>query len=94
MKVFDTTKILYNLKGEEMKDGEETATMGQVVANILCGQGIDNPLRAFQLARKLTTDDKVDLKAEDVVYLKSQLEKSSKFMSSIVLGQVLEELEA
>jgi hypothetical protein len=94
MKVFDTKKQLINLKGEVMKDGEEDASMGNIIANILCGQGIENPARAYQLGKKFSTEDTVELKAEDVVYLKKQLETASKFISALVLGQIITELDA
>lgn len=93
MKTLITTTPLVNLKGEEMKDGDTLATIGAVIANILCGVGIENPARAYQLAKKLSTEDSVELKAEDVVYLVKQM-NGNKQMSAMVIGQIIEELES
>ena len=92
MKTFNTKQGILNLKEEEMKEGDEVATMGEVIANVLWGQGIDNPARAYLFAKKLTTNDEVELKAEDVVYIKTQLEKN-KYLPAGIIGQIIAELD-
>lgn len=96
MKLFVTNKPIINLKGQEMtEDGtKETpvATMGSIVANMLCGMGIENPSRGFQLGKKMSTEETVELKAEDVVYIKKQLD-NCKYLSALVIGQITEELD-
>jgi len=90
---FDTKIVLKTLKGEVIKDDTGEVTAALVISNILSGQ-TTNPARAYQLAKKFATEDIVDLKAEDVVFIKEQVEGAAKqSMSSLVAGQLLELLD-
>lgn len=86
-----TNQALKTLKGEELKEGNETITVGLLMANILSGQ-VSNPHRAYQFAKKFSVEKEVELKAEDQVYLKQQVE-SAKHLGAIYIGQLIEILE-
>ncbi len=93
MKIKTDTKLL-NLKGEEIKDEDKKAiTVGQIVSNTLSyAQGQANPHRCFVFAKKFATEKEVDLKAEDVVFIRKVLE-DAKGLSALVSGQIIEMLE-
>lgn len=90
MKIFNTKKQIVDLKGAVIKDGEKELTMGDMVANVL-SYSKENPARCYQLAKKFATEDEVDLKDEDVVFLKDIITKSG--LVALSAGQILEELE-
>jgi len=90
MKIFDTQKKIVDLKGLVIKDGEKEVIMGDMVANAL-SYSRENPARCYQLAKKFATEATVELKAEDVVFLKGVIEKSG--LVALSAGQILEELE-
>ncbi len=106
MVTIKTKSPLINLKGEALRNPDTTEliegkstivkgaeiAVGDVIANLLSGQGIDNPARAYQFAKKFANDELVDLKAEDVVYIKKQIEGNKNF-SALVSGQLLELLD-
>lgn len=92
MKIFNTKKPILNLQGEQMKDGDDLATMGMALANLLTGNNVDSPSRGYQLGMKFYKNVTVELKAEDVQYVKGQLEKC-KYLPALVIGQITEELD-
>lgn len=90
MKIKTDTKLL-TLKNEEIKDeNKEAITVGNIVANTL-SLSQKNPARCYVLAKKFATEKEVDLKAEDVVFVKDILEESK--MSALIAGQIIEILE-
>jgi hypothetical protein len=89
MKIFDTQKQIVDLKGLVIKDGEKELLLGDILANAL-SYSKENPARCYQLAKKFATETTVELKAEDVVFLKGIVEKAG--MVSLTAGQILEEL--
>jgi hypothetical protein len=91
MKTLKTNESLKDLKGEEIKEGEIAITIGLIITNTLSGQ-TTNPHEAYKLAKKISENDSVDLKAEDVVFIKEQL-KASK-MPALYIGQVMEILDS
>lgn len=99
MKTLNTKLVLKNFKGETLKiytDMPET-TIGDILANILSGD-VSNHSLGYQLGKKIATEDKVDLKAEEVVFIKKELIGKDDYkprhnFTAIVTGQILEELE-
>lgn len=87
----NTKKVLTNFKGEELNDGQNPVQIGGVIANILAGQ-TSNPALAWVLGKKFACDDEVDLKAEEVSFVKKCMSEN-KQISSMILGQILEILE-
>lgn len=87
-----TKTALKNFSGEELKNGEKVLTIGEAISTVLAGQ-TSNPTLAWILGKKFACDKEVELKAEDVVFLKKEIE-GSKHWTSIVSGQVLEILDA
>lgn len=91
MKKIKTGHKLVSLHGEQLKEGERDVTVGLVVTAVLSAQASD-PHRAYQLAKLFATEDTVDLKAEDIVFLKQHLMTSK--LGPVYTGQVIELLEA
>lgn len=92
MKIIKTNTILKDFKGGDLKQGENSLTIGEVLSTILAGKS-SNPSLAWQLGKKFATEEKVELKAEDIVFLKKEIEANDAWFS-IVKGQVLELLES
>lgn len=93
MKIIKTKTELKTLKGEVLKDGQGTVWyLGDTIANILAGK-TNNPSLAWQLGKKFATEDSVELKAEDIVFLKKEIEAFPSY-GAIVTGQIIEILEA
>ena len=86
----NTKDVLKDYKGKPLVHEGEEATVGSVMASILSGQ-TSNPARAYQMGFKFATEKEVELKAEDIVWLKKELE-SSKGYASIAVGQIIEML--
>lgn len=90
MTKFNTKKKLKSLKGEEIKnEKKEGIFFGDLMADALSAAR-KNPARCFQFAKKFATQKEVELKAEDVVFLKEIIEEHG-FMA-LTAGQLLEEL--
>lgn len=85
-------QALTNFKGETLKNGEEEITIGTVISAILGGK-VSNPTLGWTLGKKFATEEIVDLKAEDVVFIKKELESNEHQWTALVIGQVLEILE-
>lgn len=92
MKTIKTSIVLKDFSGKPLKNNENDLTIGFVLSNVLGGQ-VSNPTLGWILGKKFATEKSVDLKAEDIVFLKKELE-SQKTWLAIVLGQVIEILES
>lgn len=98
MKTINTKTIIRDFKGDPMKDGaKEELSIGIVISTILGGK-VSNPTLGWILGKKFATQDEVDLKAEEVVFLKKELEANGKApdfgFTAVVIGQIIEILEA
>jgi hypothetical protein len=95
MKTIKTNVTINNFKGEPLKNGEEILTTGIVISAVLGGR-VSNPTLGWQLGKKFATDTEVELKAEDVVFIKKELEDNAKNggFAAIVIGQVIDLLES
>ncbi len=92
MKTLDTQEVLKSLDGKELKERETKITVGLLISNHLANSTSPNPHQAYQLAKKIATEKTVDLKAEEVVFIKEQMSKSS--LGSLYIGQIIDILEA
>jgi hypothetical protein len=91
MKTLKTSKPLLNLKGKPFKneDGSDF-TVGEAMANTLAVSK-KNPHKCYQLAKMIAENEEVDLKAEDVVFIKEVLNESGN--NAITSGQLIAILE-
>ena len=93
MKTIKTNIVIKTFNGENVKKSEkDDLQIGEAISNVL-GMAQSNPSLAWQFGKKFATEESVDLKAEDVVYLKKELE-TSKVYNAMILGQIIEILEA
>lgn len=97
MKIVNTKKEFVNFKGEELKEGDKVITHGIILSNLMASSK-HNPSLSWQLGKKFATEDKVDLKAEDIVFIKTAITEASEgqgaWLSVIFAGQLLEMLDA
>lgn len=93
MTTIKTNTKLKNFRGETLKENGKDIEIGMVLANILGGI-TSNPSLAWVLGKKFATEKEVSLKAEEVVFVKSEIEKVSMgdkaWLSSTLAGQILE----
>lgn len=96
MITINTKQTLTDMKGGELKDNVGiTFTVGGVLSNVMAGR-VSNPSWGWMLGKKFATEDEVSLKAEEVVFIKKELENNSHQeygYTAIVIGQVIEILE-
>lgn len=97
MKTFDCKRTLKNIKGDELnnvgivkQEGQEAITLGEIIADVLASAREDHA-RSYVFAKKFATQDTVDLKAEDIVFVQQKVEKSG--LPALTVGQIIEELE-
>lgn len=96
MKKIDTKKELVSFKGEPIRDGEGNLTIGTIISGLLGGK-VSNPTLGWVLGKKFATEEIVDLKAEEVVFIKKELEANAKLekgFPSLIIGQVIELLDS
>lgn len=98
MKTVKTNTVLVNFKGEPLKekteDGGEVIRAGIVLANIMGGK-VDNVTLGWILGKKFATDKEVDLKAEEVIFVKKEIEKAAvAWLSTTIAGQLIEMLDS
>ena len=93
MTIINTKKVLVDFKGENLKESDQKTdlTVGAVISRTLGGQ-VSNPTLGWILGKKFATQKNVELKAEEVVFIKNEIE-ADKTWFAIVKGQVLEILE-
>lgn len=90
MKV-NCTKPITALNGEPIKQGEETATIGLTLSNMILEPGCKlHPVKAYELAKKLYNNKTVEIEEEDVEVIKTAVESSNYL--PIAKAQVLEAL--
>lgn len=84
---------LVDLNGNllKQKDSDEL-TLGDVVCYSLTNEKTSNDVRAYLLAKSIYGKEEVDIKAEDIVFIKEVISHSP-IWTPIVVGQVTEILE-
>lgn len=98
MKTIKTNKAVVDFKGNAIEGSDGVMlTVGNQIANILSIHN-ENPARCWQLGKAFATEKEVELKAEDVVFLKKAIEQAStgdkRTITAILAGQILEELDS
>lgn len=98
MKTIKNDQTLVDMKGEPLKNESlEDVKLGYVLSNIMGGK-TDNPALAWILGKKFATQESVDLKAEEVVFVKQEVTKlatnAGSWLSGILGGQILEILDS
>lgn len=87
----NTKQALVNFQGENLKNNGEDLTIGFVISSTLGGQ-VANPTLGWILGKKFATEDTVELTAEQVVFIRKELETQKNWLA-VVVGQVLELLD-
>lgn len=97
MKKIKTNIVLTNFKGEPLKDGTKDLTIGNAIAFVLGGK-VSNPTLGWNLGKKFATDKEVEIKAEDIVFIKKEILENAiskeNGWTSIVAGQIVDILES
>lgn len=92
MKIIKTNKKLLDFFGKTLKDPDDVdLTIGNVIGNILSGVTSNRTL-GWVLGKKFVQDKQVELKAEDIVFLKKEISENTTW-TAIVVGQILEILD-
>lgn len=97
MKKIKTNTVLTNFKGEALKDGDKDLTLGNTISFVLGGK-VSNPTLGWILGKKFATEKEVELKAEDIVFIKKELldnamQKEGGW-TALVAGQIVDILES
>ena len=92
----NTQKTLVDFKGKKLvADIGGDVFLGTILSNVMGGK-VSNPTLGWQLGKKFATQDTVELKAEEVVFVKQEVTNVSGpggWMGAQLAGQVLEILE-
>jgi len=90
----DTKQLIKRFNGEAFMENGKELTLGIMVSNILGGK-VSNPTLGYTLGKKFATEASVELKAEDVVFIKKEIEDNSKSGGyfAVAAGQAIEILE-
>lgn len=91
MKIIKTNTAICDFQGVPLKDGEKDLTIGKVISYTLAGK-VSNPTLGWVLGKKFATEDEVELKLEDIVFIKKELEAQNNWLA-LVVGQTIEMLE-
>lgn len=90
MKV-NTRVVLRDLEGNALQHGDKNLTLAIAVSQALSTAKECDPVMAFILAGKFHENAELELRAEDVVFVKEQMKKSAYY--PIVVGQVSQILD-
>jgi len=83
-----TNQVLTNLKGDVIKEDTTEVTLGMVIsASLLNSEGQTDPERAYKLAKECTLNEEVNLKAEDITFIKEHLTRS--VLPTLLTGQAI-----
>lgn len=97
MITIQTKYVFVNLKGEPIESEGKDITLGDVLANIILTPHEDKkgfrPLKAWDLAQKLSTQTEVEVDKADFVQIKEIVENTKTYVP-LIIGQVMEQLEA
>lgn len=90
--IIATKEGLVDLKGEVLKADGKAVTLGDVLTNILMahrqGNYVIEPMKAFALAQKFSTQDEVDVDDADLDKLRKTIE-TDKGYAPLVIGQLM-----
>lgn len=83
-----TNQVFTNLKGETLKEGNETVTLGMVIsASLLNQEKSEDPKLSYKLAKECMSKDEVNLSVEDITYIKSCIKNAP--LTTLLTGQAL-----
>jgi hypothetical protein len=85
--ILETKQALKNLKGDELKAGEETLYLGEALANIMLSDEAGGKMKLFVLAQKLFKENKLEVDSADLSLIKECV-KRTKVYNALVAGQV------
>ena len=85
-------KVLTNLNSEPLKEEEKEITLGMVLGAALLTGGTKEPERAYQLAAQLGHSDEIELKAEDILFIKECIKNTN--LPVLYSGQAITLLDA
>lgn len=91
MKIIKTSTVLANFEGKPLKNGTKDWTVGDAVSFVLGGR-VSNPTLGWILGKKFATQKQVELRAEDVVFIKKEVEEN-KELFAVLAGQLIEILD-
>lgn len=86
-----TRELLKDFDGTILKNGEKDLTIGMAVSLVMGGD-VSNSTLGWILGKKFACDKEVDLLAEEVVFVKKEMD-ATKVWNAVVRGQVLEMLD-
>lgn len=86
----NTKIVLKTPEGENYKDGDKELTLGTVVGATLATTKSNDPWKSYKLTNDFTKPS-VDIKPEDVVFIKELLKESAYF--PYIVGQVIDILD-
>lgn len=90
MKKINTAQILVTMNGDPLKVEDKEQTLGKVLSTLLA-EDRTNPTLGWILGKKFATEPSVDLKAEEVVYIKEALKKLE--INALYGGQIIDILD-
>lgn len=90
MKIKDTN--LLDVKGGNLKNGEEELKLFAVVSNILLTTKTSDPAKSYTIAFKMVKEEEVDLTSEEITHIKNVVMASEAWLP-IVTGQIIELLK-
>lgn len=93
-----TNQVFKEFDGRDLKDATgKSIEVGMLLGNAISGVGCSNPSLGWVLGKKLATEKEVELKAEEVVFLKGEVDRVSKgdkaWLSGLMAGQLIEILD-
>lgn len=91
MKKINARIALVSMDNKTLMENGSEISLGSLLSNLLA-QDRSNPTLGWVLGKKFATEKEVDLKAEDIVYIKSVLEKLE--VNALYGGQIIELLES
>lgn len=91
MKV-NTRQKLFDEKGEQLKSNGEPVTIGSMLCNVLNYMVNKDPYKAHSLAMKFAKKGEVDLKSEDITFIKETL-TNAPGLAPISSGQAIAIIE-
>ena len=95
--IIDANKVLVTLAGDPYKMDDKDLTIGLAVAKVVSEAKTGDPLRSMVLAKKFYDGGELDLKSEDIVFVKEKLtmvlDNGQMAFIPFITGQILEELD-
>lgn len=96
--ILNTQKVLTNFEGDALKDHDIELTLGTAIGNVLVVQKSPDPWRQYKLTNLIAkSEGEVELKAEDIVFIKKTLEENAKgdrpAYYPYIIGQCIDLLE-